>query len=274
MKKKILFGSILCLLIMSGQTSFAQSSFIVAGEAGVLRNEFGNGVKKDVPVFGGTIAATLGGNTSKNSGVAFQVYGELKTDAKGENTDLIAGGDLAIRYKNFSFGPGANLGLVSRPEVEDPTCRNLPADPAGTRSSCSFNGGGGGRSGKRVIGDLQVFGVGGFAKYSFGPQGRAFVQGRFIYYDKSLGSRIIGINELAELASVSVPFQIQEYTDIPAFKNGRDVRVSAGYVFKGNVFVRGQYTDRKFDFVREQGNITGVFDQKGRTITAGVGFIF
>lgn len=281
MRKTILVLGVFCILFLSGQTSFAQIT--IAGEGGYLTTEHGNGSKKDVPIFGAALSGIIFGDTKKNSGFALQLTAEGKSDSKFENVDLFAAGDLAIRVKNVSFGPGVNYGYVGRSFVDDPTCRNVPIpEPGDAFSSCDYEvvNNQYRRTGKRDTGVVNLVGVGGFVKYNFGPQGRAFVQGRYAHYSKDFGGYLLNNNDLDAVLGtvgggvVTSSGQIDDYTDYPEFDGGRDIRITAGYVFKGNIFVRGQYTDREIKFTREAGNITGVFDQRNKIFTAGVGISF
>jgi hypothetical protein len=186
---------------------------------------------------------------------------------------MIAGADLAFRYKNFSVGPGGNYGYVFRGEVDDPTCLSQAVS---ITSSCLATGGSPNvNNGKRDIGGLSLFGVGGFAKYSFGPQGRAFVQVRYIHYAPSLGTLLnrSGTFALSTVDLSGLP-SIPDFADYPEFDGGRDIRATAGYVFGGRKFLRVQYSDRELNFTRTRGNVTGVFDQQSRTFTVGGGIIF
>lgn len=269
MKKTIQCIGILCFLLVICQLNFAQN-IILGGEGGYTTNEFGNDSKDNIPIYGIFGSATIAGDTSKKWGYGVNITGEYKSDKSSEYTDLLAAGDFAIRIKNFSFGPGGNYGYISRGDVDDPTCLRVPVnEPPGQRSSCGFNDIGPGRSGKRGIGQLNLLGVGGFAKYQYG---RTFIQGRYTHYDKSMGY-LMQPNAIVALGTIPSPISIPDYTDYPEFDGGRDIRVSAGYIFKGNYFVRAQYIDRKLDFTRELGNLTGVFDQKTRMFTFGGGII-
>jgi hypothetical protein len=258
--------SIATAISVFGAKVEAQLTFIVGGEAGYAIIESGTGYKQSVPVYGLTVMAILSGQSDKNFAVQLPFYIEIKDASKGAYTDLITGADLGFRFRNFSVGPGANYGLILRGDVEDSSCLNQPPDLS---STCL----GGGQNGFRDIRPLNLLGVSGFGKLSFGPQGRAFIQARYIYYDKGLGY-LLNRSDLQNLSNVDVgPLPpIPEFTDLPSFNGGRDIRLTAGYVFK-RLFLRAQYTDRKIEFSRERANLNGAFDQKTRQLTAGVGIV-
>lgn len=255
----------------------AQHSFTLSAEGGNAQNSFGNGSSDSTPVYGATFSVVIGGTTSKRFGFQIPVYGELKAaKLPGDSyTDLIAGADLAFRYRNFSFGPGGNYGYVTRGEVEDRSCLGQAVR---LDSSCSVSDvRGAGNNGMRDIGSLNLLGFGGFGKYSFGPQGRAFIQARYIHYDRSFG-HLVNRNELLALSTVDLSGfnlpPIPDIADYPAFHGGRDIRATFGYVFGGSKFLRGQFVDRQLNFTRTLGNVTGVFDQRSRTFSFGGGVIF
>lgn len=271
-----LLGALLMLLAFS-PAAHAQATITFSGEGGSAQNSFGNGSSDAHTVYGITVSAIIGGDASKNFALQLPVYGELKAAGlPGDSyADLIAGADFAIRYKNFSFGPGGNYGYVFRGDVADHTCL---AQPVRLDSSCLAGAGRGqGNNGMRDVGSINMLGVGGFAKISFGPQGRAFVQGRYIYYDKSMG-HLVNRSELQSLSTVDLTQfnlpAIPDIADYPDFDGGHDMRLSAGYVFHGGKFLRAQFVERQLDFTHTLGNVTGVFDQRSRTFTAGGGLVF
>ncbi len=247
----------------------------ISGEGGTAQNSFGNGSSDNTPVYGATLGLVIGGTTSKKVAFQIPVYGELKAaKMPGDSyTDLVAGADLAFRYRNFSFGPGGNYGYISRGLVEDRTCL---AQPVRLDSSCEATETGRINNGMRDIGELNLLGVGGFGKYNFGPEGRAFIQGRYIHYDRSLG-HLVNRNEMQTLSTVDLSGfnlpAIPDFADYPVFDGGRDVRLTFGYVFGGGKFLRGQYVDRQLNFTPTLGNLTGVFNQRSRTFTVGGGFV-
>lgn len=264
---------VFAMFLLLVPATHAQFTLNFSGEGGSASNSFGNGSSDNTPVWGATMGAVIFGTTGKK--VAFQVpvYGELKAaKIPGDGyTDFVAGADLAFRYRHFSFGPGANYGYFIRGEVQDDTCLK---EPVRLESSCTASGTGTGNDGLRDIGSLNMMGVGGFVKYNFGPEGRAFIQGRYIHYDRSLGY-LMNRNDWQALSTFdtsgfNLP-QIPDYADYPIFDGGRDIRISFGYVFGGSKFIRGQFVDRQLNFTPELGNVSGVFNQRSRTFTFGGG---
>lgn len=274
---KLPFLGAACLLLALASAASAQSTITFSGEGGSAQNNFGNGAADNHAVYGVTVSAIIGGDTSKNFAFQLPVYGELKAAGVPSDSyaDLIAGADFAIRYKNFSVGPGGNYGYVFRGDVQDRTCLSQPVrlDSSCEVSTASDQG----NNGMRDVGSLNLLGMGGFAKYNFGPQGRAFVQGRYIYYGKSMG-HLINRGELQSLSTVDLTQfnlpSIPDIADYPEFAGGHDIRATAGYMFHGGKFLRGQFVDRQLNFTHTLGNLSGVFDQRSRTFTIGGGFVF
>lgn len=266
---------VLALLFVLVQAAYAQHSLTISGEGGNASNSFGNGSSDSTPVYGATIGAVIFGTTSKRLAFQVPVYGELKAaKMPGDSyTDLVAGADFAFRYRNFSFGPGGNYGYISRGDVEDRTCL---AQPVRLDSSCNASGNGTGNNGMRSIGEINLLGIGGFGKYNFGPEGRAFIQGRYTHYDRSLGYLMNRNDTLVrssvDLSGFNLP-DIPDYADYPDFDGGRDIRLTFGYVFGGGKFLRGQYVDRQLNFTPVLGNLSGVFNQRSRSFTIGGGFV-
>jgi len=265
---------VFAMFLLLVPATHAQFTFNISGEGGSASNKFGNGSSDNKVVWGATFSGVIAGTTKKRFAFQVPVYAELKAaKLPGDGyTDLVAGADLAFRYRHFSFGPGGNYGYFSRGEVEDSTCL---AQPVRLESSClAGSATGTGNNGLRDIGGLNLMGVGGFVKYNFGPEGRAFVQARYIHYDRSLGY-LMNRNEwqalsTVDLSSFNLP-PIPDYADYPDFDGGRDIRVSVGYVFGGSKFLRAQYVDRQLNFTPVLGNVSGVFNQSSRTFTIGGG---
>jgi hypothetical protein len=245
----------LLLVLIFSSTAWGQS-LMFWGEAGLVKDKFGNGVANSGPIYGGGMSLIIGGKSTKSFAILVPVGLELR-GGPNHTTDILGYGDLAFRTKNVSFGPGGNFGYLFRPDVTDPRCI---APPAG--SSCLADG-------KRSIGTMYGFGISGFAKVTFGPQGRAFVQGRYIDYRPSL----VVVKYPADFANEITGSNFARPTDIPDFRGGTDIRFSAGYVVK-KTLLRVQYTIRQFDFNRVGANTNGIWNQTTRQITAGVGYSF
>jgi len=254
----ILVGSFACLLGFA--PTVGAQNVMIWGEVGRYDTTHGNGAATNGLGFGGGFTSMVGNPATSTFLVPFGL--EVRMDQTFEYADFLAYADFGLRIGNVSFGPGISGGMVWRPRVPDAGCPHPSYVYAG--SSCGDDTD---TAGLRDVGFLRVYGFSGFVKASFGPQGRAFLQAKYIYYpDPYLTSR-------------GMEFQGDDTPDdYPAPSDCRDLRVSFGYVFGGGdgalKFLRLQYVDRQLDFERVSGNSSGVFDQKTRQLTAGFGVSF
>ena len=211
----------------------------------------------------------IGGHSEKRFAVLLPVGFEIRSSTNARHsTDIMGTGDVAFRYKNFSFGPGGNVGYIFRPGLPDDTCMK----EIGVVTSCSGNGT------ERDIGSILAMGISGFAKVNFGPQGRAFLQARYIAYLPSLATVKYPAdfaNSFASSQGSSQRFPSPE--DVPDFRKGRDIRVTVGYVF-GKVILRATYIRQQFDFSTNAKTApnpsVGLWGQRSNIITGGIGFAF
>jgi len=243
----------------------------LALEGGYAQNRFDNGAGDNKGTFGLILAFAIGGDTAKDFAFQVPVYAELRLGGMPPSYgDILLGYDTALRFNSFSFGPGMNFGYVVRGSVADATCLG---EPLRAESSCNPSSDPAiGYDASRDAGNLELMGVGGFAKYTFGPQGRAFIQGRYMSY---LIGHLTNLNEPSLFSNVDVSNLPQlPNKNYPDFQGGHDIRLTAGYVLSGGKFLRVQYSDRRLSFTRDRDNVTGVFDQHSRALSLGVGFGF
>lgn len=285
---------LLCICVWFSIPAYSQS-FTLWGEAGSQQTKIGNGETNRTDFgYGGGITAIFTGKSTKKGAFLIPIGFEFRSDKDLQFKDFVIYGDAAIRIRNFSFGPGVNFSYLSRGDVRDSNCTDqkvsdyLARNPNG-HTSClqsdrlnplpitpgipRYENA---RNGFRQIGEFFGTGISGFGKYNFGPQGRAFVQGRYIYYHPDW-VQSISKEGLANQFSSLTGGGFAEPTDFPEFRKGRDLRLSGGYVFGGEgiaKIIRAQYVDRQFDFRREEANINGVFNQKTRQFTVGFGIVF
>jgi len=253
-------------------TAFAQNLTL---EGGYAQNRFDNGAGDNKGTLGLIFGFAIGGDATKDFAFQAPVYAEIRAGGMPPSyADILAGADVALRFKSLSFGPGMNFGYLFRGDVTDTTCLGQPVR---LESSCNLsNDPGAGNDSSRGLGNLALVGVGGFGKYSFGPQGRAFIQARYMRY--TVG-HLTNINEPLLFSNVDLSGLPQlPNKDYPDFEGGRDIRLTAGYVLSSGVsggkFLRVQYQDRRLNFTRDRDNATGVFDQHSRALSFGVGFLF
>lgn len=233
--------------------------------------------------WGGGLTTTIGGAASATSGALVVVGFELKSNW-GSNFDMVFPGFVAFRIgRNVAFGPGGTFGFNNRSDIDDRLCLvgSLPQ-----QSSCAPRGSE--AFGQRDIGGFYGLGLSGFAKVHFGPQARAFAQVLYIHYTPGLTSFLSRseMNEAFNLFSALGGFdaRVDQETesfhpvDYPEFDHGRDVRFSTGYMFGGvnspQKILRVQYAEKKFDFTRVRANQSGIFNQRTRQLTVGLGFQF
>lgn len=263
MMRMVMF-SVMASLLAAVTPAHAQ---MIWAEVGQQQNSFGNGATDTDLGWGFGLQATIGGDSGKDFGFAVPVGFELRADKDLDGADFLGVGDLAFRIGPVSFGPGANFGYIMRPQVQDSRClaARLPVG-----SSCYA----GDLAGYRDVGGFYGFGFSGFAKTAFGPQGRGFLQGRYIYYHKDW----LYFRSTAEALNTTLGTDLELPTDYPDFAGGRDIRISAGYVLGGassvTKILRVQLTQRNFDFSPDRANVSRVFDQNTRQLTFGVGFGF
>lgn len=226
-------------------------------DAGPQRNLFGADNGLNSMGLGAGLQFITAGDSSQSRGMAIGLAFEGR---KAKAVDVLTTLEVAFRAGPVSFGPGINVGLIGRPNVLDSSC--LGAIPQG--SSCQTSSE---LRGYRDIGNLVTVGLSGFAKGTFGPQRRAFVQGRLVYYGESgVSGGFLGTS------SSSTP------TDFPDLQQGADLRISGGYVFGDAQHIakilRAQLMRRVVEFSRTGANMNGMFDQETTQFSVGLGFVF
>jgi hypothetical protein len=259
--------SLAVLTLTASTPCFAQGG-VLWGEIGRQQNVFGNATSIDSIGWGFGAQLTIGGDSSQSSGFAIPVGFELRSDTKFEALDLLGVADLAFRVRNVSFGPGGSMGFIMRQDLEDVRCLGTLPNGSSCFARTSDN------AGMRDIGEFYGIGLSGFVKTTFGPQGRAFMQVRYIYYHPDW----MYFRSTAEALNANLGTTFDLPTDFPEFDHGRDVRVSAGYILGGAdrsaMMLRVQYTDKRFNFTSTGANSNRMFDQHGRQLTMGVGIAF
>jgi hypothetical protein len=276
------FLLVLCFTIVWGGAQDARAQDCMFWfETGKHESSFANGRTEGGAGLGAGFLFTIGGGADKTTGLVVPVGVEFKGNW-GTGMDTVGTIDIAARIHSVSFGPGANFGFMSRSTADDPRC---VTGPFTAKSSCF-------KDGTRDIGGFVALGLSAYAKVNVGPQGRGFVQVRYIFYPQPTMT-VLSVSEMAAAfnqfsSSVSPTsaaindaaphVQAVHPDDFPEFDNGRDVRVSAGYVFGGGdskaKVLRVQYLDKKFNLTHVLANTNGMFDQHTKQISVGVGFAF
>jgi hypothetical protein len=270
------------LAVLAGLAAMPSVSFAQGGmvwfEVGQHDSRYGDGRTKTGTSAGGGVTVTIGGSAGRKTGVIVPVGFEIKGNWGG-GLDWVGTGDLGIRIRSVSFGPGANMSFLNRVSAADNRCKTGPFTP---KTSCYTDG-------TRDMGGFFSLGVSGFVKVNFGPQGRAFVQGRYIYYPRST-TDLLSTSEMSELFGILASSLSQTPTtttttteafhpdDFPEFDKAHETRVSAGWVFggvkRGAMVLRVQYVERDYRLTPTLANTNRMFDQKTTQITAGLGFAF
>lgn len=246
-------------------------------EGGKHESTYGDGRMREGASIGGGVSFAIGGRARRTTGVMVPVGFEIKGNW-GSGLDAIGFVDLGIRFHSLSFGPGANYSFLQRSAAPDSRCLTGPLSP---QTSCNAGG-------TRDIGGFASLGVSGYAKVIFGPQERAFAQVRYIYYPPSTTS-LLSASELAQTfgifaaAVTESPLAVQTSEpyhpdDFPEVRDADELRITAGYVFGGGEtmakVVRIQFVEKSFQLTPVLANSNGMFDQRTRQITLGVGFSF
>jgi hypothetical protein len=252
------------MVLANGGLTPAQGQ-VFWGEFGSAQTDFGNGTARDDMAWGAGFIATIGGDSGQKFGFAMPLNFEFRGNTKFDAMDLLTSGDLAFRIGPVSFGPGGNFGYIFRPKMADARCLSASAGAGCYAEEWS---------GYRDIGQFYGIGFSGFAKGTFGPQGRAYIQGRYIYYHPEW----MFFRSAAQASNEQFGTELEVPTDFPDFKLGRDIRVSGGYVFGGAggaaKILRAQLTRKEFSFTPIKANTNGIFNQKTLQLTFGVGFAF
>jgi hypothetical protein len=223
--------------------SAAQTKFLVA-EAGQRSDDHMNGVS-NTSYFGGIAASlVIGGGAGKQTAFVLPVAAEFRWSNKSY-FDLNAFADAAARVGPLTAGAGFAFSFDGVPDIPD----QIAGDSEGTVT---------------VINPLS-FGYSGSAKLTLGPQGRFFVQGRYVMLP----------------ADYSFPYQTAEtnqvYIDnnIPredvTQRDSHSMRFAVGYVFS-RVALRVQVISETWRYDPVFTNTTGAYDRDARIISFGAVF--
>lgn len=230
----------------------AQFTFVLDG--GQRVEKYGNGFTRTVPYGGLGLGGALAGDAGENAGFVLSAAGELNLGGGGAFDGRVTS-DAMIRLGPLAFGPGFDL---EAPMVGDVADRSAP-------------------DGKMSISDEQLFGYAGTAKLSFGPLGKAFIQGRLTSFPHGSGLRLInGCNSQYLTADVSEACNDVIAQHDPEFRSGDEARVSLGYVFSGGsgaTILRAQWIQQRLTYMHEKDNLDGAYDRKQQAITLGVVFV-
>jgi hypothetical protein len=266
------------LFLGAGLPAYAQGSMFWV-EGGHQNSTYGDGRTTSGISVGGGVVSVIGGGSSRSSGVIVPIHFDA-TFTRGVGLDVMTGADVGFRVRWISFGPGVTLGFAARNYAPDARCE----EPQPEHTSCYLDASTGAPI--RDIGALIGLGLSGYTKVSFGPQGRGFLQVRYIRYPRrttgfksgdELG-RIVGALTQTPTVAEDAGDETFHPVDYPDYETGHDTRISAGWVFGGGeghaLILRAQYLVKTFDFSHVLANSNGIFDQDTKEFTVGAGITF
>ena len=213
-------------------------------EGGQRTDAHVNGIQRTGYFGGMNVTMVLGGGAGRDAALLFPVSGEFRW-SNNSYMDLNAFGDVALRLGPVTAGAGLAFSFNDVPDVPDAVH--------------------GGSSGKVVVINPMSFGLSGSAKLSFGPQGRAFVQGRITRFpaDYAIPFR----SAEAEQARIDHGLPTEDVLQ----RDSHSLRLAAGYAFAGKV-IRLQYMDEDWQYERTYDNRSGAYDRRSRVLALGVTF--
>lgn len=248
---RLALAALLALPLAAGAQSVATFA-----DVGQRMDLYGNGDEVESLTAGFGITAMMGGSSSENFGILFPATGELKyTSALGMdfNADL----DMMLRFWNLSVGIGGNFRLPVKMRTFEYDCRIYEGCPASGYDEAEMD-------------EAVVIGTALSAKYSFGPRGRLFVQGKFIDLSTALDTRGSG-------TACSDTYDVCWDTYSPYYEGGKESRVSAGIVFPGesggSKVLRVQWLRQTANYERTQFNTDGGLDRESSVYTIGMSWI-
>lgn len=231
----------------------AQAQFSIWLDGGYRTDRFENGYQATGAYAGGGFAAVITGTVRESYALLIPVTAEMRV---GENgwTDMAANADLMARFGAVALGAGLDFRWPSAPDVPDDASSD----------------------GTVLVQDVQMFGYSASGRLNFGPQGRAFVQGRASVFPKDYGFDLVDecnseyLDEDLEATCRSVSGQ-----GVPVYEGAAEARVGIGYVFPGSGSARTlrlQWTHQRFDYSLSGDNLNGAYNRDADYFT--LGFIF
>jgi hypothetical protein len=224
--------------------SAAAQTLLFGLETGQRTDEHLNGVTRSGYFGGMSLTTVLGGSAGRNGALLVPVSGEIRWSDKAY-IDVNAFGDLAARIGPLTAGAGIAFSWNSVPDVPDQVS--------------------GGSTGEVIVLNPMSFGYSGSAKFSFGPQGRAFIQGRYTMFpsDYAIPYR----NAEVEQVRIDNGIRAEDVTQ----RDSHSLRTAIGYTFR-NKIVRLQYMEESWRYERIYDNRTGAYDRQSRVLALGVTF--
>ena len=242
---------LLVLPLAAGAQSLATSADI-----GQRMDVYANGDEVENLTAGFGLTAMMGGTSSEHFGILFPATAELKyTSDLGMdfNADL----DMMLRFWNLSVGVGGNFRFPLKMRSFEYDCRIYEGCPASGYDEAEMD-------------EAVVVGTALSAKYSFGPRGRLFVQGKFIDLSTALDTRGSG-------TACSDEYGVCWETYAPLYEGGKESRVSAGIAFPdkdgGSKVLRFQWLRQSANYERTQFNSDGGLDRESSVYTIGMSWI-
>ena len=244
-------AALLALPLSAGAQSLATSM-----DFGQRSDVYANGDTDESITAGFGLTAMMGGSSSEHFGILFPATAELKySSALG--MDVNADLDMMVRIWNLSVGVGGNLRFPLKMRTFEYDCRIYEGCPASGYDEAEMD--------EAIVAGLALSG-----KFSFGPRGRLFVQGKFIDLSTALDTRGSG-------TACSDTYDVCWDTYSPLYEGGKEHRVSGGIVFPGQYgsskVLRVQWLRQTAAYERTQFNSDGGLDRESNVYTIGMSWI-
>ncbi|HXC25152.1 MAG TPA: hypothetical protein VNU46_04490 [Gemmatimonadaceae bacterium] len=242
-------------------TPMAHAQITMALDGGAQTTGYGTGLRQVGPYGGGALGFVIDGSVTKEHAVLFPMNLEIRGNTTTHAWNMQMQADMLIRSGNVTIGGGGVLAVPYGGTVR--------------------NGLGSGQDVQ--LDDIEMFGLSGTLKLNFGPQGRAFIQGRGTVFPAGMATRFIdGCNLPGDLADQPDAGsteqdceQVQQEHD-PAFTGATDFRLSLGYTLlhgDGPIVIRLQGVQQQLNYKQEKDNSLGAYNRTSQSVTLGVVWI-
>lgn len=219
----------------------AAQTLLFGLEGGQRSDSHLNGISQSSYFGGMNLTAVIAGPAGKNAALLIPLSGEFRYSDKGY-VDVNAFGDLALRLGALTAGAGLAFSWGSTPDIPDFV--------NGTREDVT------------VLNPM-AFGYSGSAKLNFGPQGRAFVQGRYTVLPAAYAFHYRTAEVEQYRADNNIP--LEDVTQ----RDSHGLRAAIGYTF-GRKILRLSMMQEDWRFDRVYDNANGAYDRNARVFSLGM----